>query len=163
MDSCIYMSFTIYNKFFKSLFIILLSFTFIALACEDGKDTSSPGSNNKKSEIARLAKVIKEVKDFEKRQKALRAKLDVLEKLKASRGGPLFLLDELYKALPDKVWLTKFNEGKGRAKISGVGAPEEKVALFMMNLESSKHYENLKTYKKSTNKEGEYAYYELYS
>ena len=45
--------------------------------------------DNKKAEIARLAKVIKEVKDFEKRQKDLRAKLDVLEKLKLARRPTL--------------------------------------------------------------------------
>ena len=99
--------------------------------------------NNKKAEIARLAKVIKEVKDFENRQKDLRAKLDVLEKLKSSRGGPLYLLDELYRALPEKVWLTSFKESNGRAQIKGVGANEEDVAIFMRNLEQSTMYEGV--------------------
>jgi len=96
--------------------------------------------DNKKSEIARLAKVIKEVKDFEKRQKDLRAKLDVLEKLKNSRGGPLYLLDELYRAMPEKVWLTGFKESNGKAQIKGVAANEEDVAMFMRNLEQSDLY-----------------------
>jgi type IV pilus assembly protein PilN len=94
----------------------------------------------KKAEIARLQKVIREVKDFEQRQKDLRAKLDVLEKLKDSRVGPLYLLDELYKALPDKVWLTKFREGGGNVSLSGVGANEETVAEFMRKLEASDLY-----------------------
>ena len=60
--------------------------------------------DKKKSEIAQLQKVIREVKDFEKRQKDLRAKLNVLEKLKTARIGPVYLLDELYKAIPEKLW-----------------------------------------------------------
>jgi len=96
--------------------------------------------DNKRSEIARLAKVIKEVNDFEKRQKDLRAKLDVLEKLKSSRGGPLYLLDELYRAMPEKVWLTGFKESNGKAQIKGVAANEEDVAMFMRNLEQSDLY-----------------------
>ena len=99
--------------------------------------------DRKKSEIAQLQKVIKEVKDFEKRQKDLRAKLDVLEQLKNARVGPVYLLDELYKALPEKLWLTKFKEGSGNAQISGIGVSEETVALFMRNLEASEFYEGV--------------------
>lgn len=108
--------------------------------------------DQKKSDIAKLQKAIREVKDFEKRQKDLKDKLGVLEKLKTARTGPVYLLDELYKALPEKLWLTKFSEGRGNAKISGVGATEEIVALFLRNLEGSKSYESveLKTIKQVT-------------
>ena len=99
--------------------------------------------DQKQSEIAQLQKAIREVKDFEKRQKDLRAKLNVLEKLKTARVGPVYLLDELYKAIPDKLWLTKFKEGSGKAQVSGIGASEETVALFMRNLESSGSYEGV--------------------
>lgn len=99
--------------------------------------------NQKKSQIAQLQKIIKEVKDFEKRQKDLRSKLNVLEQLKAARVGPVYLLDELYNAMPDKLWLTKFKEGSGKATISGIGSSEETVALFMRNLEASEVYEGV--------------------
>ena len=99
--------------------------------------------DQKRSEIAQLQKVIKEVKDFEKRQKDLRAKLNVLETLKTARIGPVYLLDELYKAIPDKLWLTKFKEGSGKAQISGIGASEQTVATFMRNLEESGSYEGV--------------------
>jgi len=99
--------------------------------------------DNTQAEINRLAKVIREVKDFEKRQKDLRAKLEVLKNLQEARVGPLYLLDELYKAIPEKLWLTSFKESAGRAQISGVGANEETVALFMRNLESSPMYEGV--------------------
>ena len=93
--------------------------------------------DQKQAEILRLKKKIGEVNQFKKRQKELRAKLDVLEQLKAARVGPLYILDALYEAMPDKLWLTKFQANPGRAKISGVGVNEETVALFMNNLEAS--------------------------
>ena len=93
--------------------------------------------NQKQSEISRLKKKIGEVNKFKKRQKELRAKLDVLERLKAARIGPLYILDALYEAMPDKLWLSKVQVSPGRAKISGVGVNEETVALFMKNLEAS--------------------------
>lgn len=99
--------------------------------------------DRKKSEITQLQKVIKEVQDFEKRQKDLRAKLNVLEKLKSARIGPVYLLDELYKAMPDKLWLTKFKESSGNAQISGIGSSEEVVAIFMKNLETSAFFEGV--------------------
>jgi type IV pilus assembly protein PilN len=99
--------------------------------------------DQKRAEIAQLAKVIKEVKDFEARQKALRAKLDVLDRLKSSRIGPLYILNALYEALPEKLWLTKFQESSGRANISGIGVNEETVALFMKNLEASDFFDGV--------------------
>lgn len=99
--------------------------------------------DQKQAEISRLKKKIGEVNQFKKRQKALRAKLDVLDQLKAARVGPLYILDALYEALPDKLWLSKFQASSGRASISGVGVNEETVALFMKNLEASAFFEGV--------------------
>lgn len=99
--------------------------------------------DQKNAEIAQLARVINEVRDFEKRQKALRAKLDILDQLKESRVGPLYVLNALYEAIPEKLWLTKFAEGSGRATISGIGVNEETVAQFMKNLEESETFEGV--------------------
>lgn len=99
--------------------------------------------DQKQAEISQLMKKIGEVNQFKKRQKDLRAKLDVLDQLKASRVGPLYILDALYEALPDKLWLTSFQEGSGRASLSGIGVNEETVAQFMRNLEASEYFENV--------------------
>lgn len=97
----------------------------------------------KRLEISQLMKTIGEVNQFKKRQQELRAKLDVLAKLQEARSGPVFLLDELYRAMPDKLWITSFKESNGSAVISGVGVNEETVALFMRNLESSEYYSDV--------------------
>jgi len=99
--------------------------------------------DQKRAEIAQLQKAIAEVRDFEKRQKDLRAKLDILETLKTAKVGPVYLLDELYQALPEKLWLTSFKESAGKAQVSGIGVSEETVALFMRNLETSGSYERV--------------------
>lgn len=97
----------------------------------------------KKTEITRLMKTIGEANDYKKRQAALQAKLDVLEKLEKSRSGPVILLDELYMAMPDKLWLDSFKENGKKANLSGLGINEETVALFMRNLEESKAFANV--------------------
>lgn len=67
----------------------------------------------KRAEIAALTRQIAEVNDYRKRHEELRAKLEILQKLESSRRGPVLVLDELYRSLPDKLWLESFKEGRG--------------------------------------------------
>lgn len=94
----------------------------------------------KEAEISQLQKAIGEVGEVKKLQAELRGKLDVLAQLKSARSGPVRLLDELSRALPEKVWLTSFKEAGGNISISGVGMNEETVAQFLRNLEASPFY-----------------------
>lgn len=98
---------------------------------------------SKRQEIARLTRIIGEVNEYKKRQEGLRAKLDVLDKLDKSRRGPVMILDELYKALPDKLWLESFRESGGSVNLSGVATNEETVAVFMRNLDASPQFEKV--------------------
>ncbi|OEU74007.1 MAG: hypothetical protein BA869_12760, partial [Desulfuromonadales bacterium C00003107] len=82
-------------------------------------------------EIKRLKKTLGEVAQFKKLQKEFQGKLDVLAKLKEKKTGPVYLLDELSRVLPDKLWLSSVKESGGRVSIKGVGLNEETVARFM--------------------------------
>ena len=97
----------------------------------------------KNAEIARLKKTIGEVDQFKKLQKELRGKLDILATLKSNRSGPVRLLDELSKVIPEKVWISSFTESAGAVSISGAGLTEESVADFMRKLEESAYYMNI--------------------
>jgi len=97
----------------------------------------------KEAEINSLKKKIGEVSQFKKRQAELRGKLDVLERLREGKTGPVHLLDELSKVIPDKMWLNSFKENKGSIVITGVSLTEETVAQFMKALESSGYYQNI--------------------
>jgi len=106
-------------------------------------ETAREEVDSKRQEITRLNKVIGEVNEYKKRQDDLRGKLDILEKLEKSRRGPVLVLDELYKAMPDKVWLESFKETGGKASLAGFSVNEETVALFMRNLEASGQFANV--------------------
>lgn len=97
----------------------------------------------KENEINSLRKAIGEVGRFKKMQKELQGKLDVLEKLKEGQTGPVHLLDELGKALPEKLWLVSFKESGGSISLQGIGLNEETVAKFLRNLEDSLYYQNV--------------------
>ena len=97
----------------------------------------------KSQEIDRLRKDIGEVGQVKKLQEELRGKLAVLEQLKAGKTGPVFLLDALSRALPDKLWLTSLKETAGSIAITGYSFNEETVAQFMRNLETSVFFQNI--------------------
>ncbi|APG28921.1 hypothetical protein A7E78_14460 [Syntrophotalea acetylenivorans] len=91
-------------------------------------------------EINRLKKTLGEVAHFKELQKEFQGKLDVLAALKEKKTGPVHLLDELSRVLPDKLWLSSFKESKGAISIKGVGLNEATVARFMRDLETSPYY-----------------------
>jgi len=95
------------------------------------------------NEINRLKKTLGEVSQFKKRQADLRGKLEVLEKIKAERSGPVRLLDELSRAIPKEVWIDSFKERGGNISISGQGLNEASVASFMRSLETSPYYQGV--------------------
>ena len=95
------------------------------------------------NEINRLKKTLGEVAHFKRLQEELRGKLDVLDKIKAGKTGPVRLLDELSRAVPAKLWIDSFRESGGNISISGQGLNEETVAQFMRNLENSPYYQHV--------------------
>jgi type IV pilus assembly protein PilN len=131
------------GQLFTALAAVVVTMVLCALAYMQlltWVQNSRDNVEQKKLEITKLMKVIGEVNEFKKRQDDLRGKLDVLDKLEKSRRGPVIILDELYKALPDKLWLEAFKESGGKVSISGVATNEETVALFMRNLDASPQF-----------------------
>ena len=131
------------GQLFVALAAVVVTVVLCALAymqllnwVQEAKDSVE----QKKNEIVQLNKTIGEVDAFKKRQADLQGKLDVLDKLDKSRRGPVMMLDELYKALPEKLWLESFTEGGGKVTIAGIATNEETVAVFMRNLDASNQF-----------------------
>lgn len=99
--------------------------------------------SKKEAQIAALQSKIKEVRNFENLQKQLRTKLDILDKLKAGRSGPVHLLDDVANAVPKSVWLESFKESGGKGTMTGLSLNEEGVAALLQNLEASPYIMNV--------------------
>ena len=94
----------------------------------------------KKKELATYAETTKKINALKKKIAEIRAKLDVIKDLESKKIGPVLLLDELSMAVPkEKLWLTSLDERKGILTLRGTAMDNDTVALFMTNLESSKH------------------------
>jgi len=88
-------------------------------------------------EFDRLKPIIEEVESFKKKNAELKHKIEVIEQLKANQFGPVRIMDEVSKALPDLVWLTKMEMSGTTINLAGQALNENAVANFIANLASS--------------------------
>ena len=93
-----------------------------------------------RADIAQLDKIIGEVKSIRVQQQQLQEKLDVLDKLKQGRTGPVRMLDELTGIMPKRLWLTKMEEKGGKVTFLGGATSVEDVSQFMAGLKGSTYF-----------------------
>jgi type IV pilus assembly protein PilN len=111
-------------------------------------------------ESAKIRDLDSRIKVAEKRQQELQAikiqvdaleakratfqkKVDLIERLKAEQTGPVHMLDEISKALPDFVWLTDMNQTGSTVKFTGEATGLTSVADFIAALERSGWFPNV--------------------
>lgn len=84
-----------------------------------------------------LAAIKAQADAFEAKKRMLDAKVALIEQLKNMQGGPVHLLDEISKALPDFVWLTNLEQNGTQIRIVGQSTGLPAVADFITNLQQS--------------------------
>lgn len=87
-----------------------------------------------RQELKKYEAEIKRVEQFRADKKRLEERLRVVEKLATEQGGPVRLLDQISRALPDEVWLTGLNKTRDRLSISGFAFSNFGIANFMTEL-----------------------------
>jgi len=102
-----------------------------------------------RDDIAQLERIIGEVKDIKAQQAALKEKLDVLEKLKAGRSGPVKLLDQLAQIIPTRLEIKKMDEKGGSVTFDGSAATIDDVSAFMTALKQTPFFSKVEL-KKTT-------------
>ncbi len=91
-------------------------------------------------EFERLKPIIAEVEKFKKNNAELKHKIEVIEKLKADQYGPVRIMDEVSKALPDLLWLSDLNLSGSTITLKGRALNENAVANFISNLDASPYF-----------------------
>jgi type IV pilus assembly protein PilN len=90
-----------------------------------------------KEEVARLKSIIDEVKSYEDKKKSLEEKIALINNLKTNQRGPVRLMDEVSKALPDLVWLTDLQVTGNLLTLKGKTLSPNAVATYLENLKKS--------------------------
>jgi type IV pilus assembly protein PilN len=84
---------------------------------------------------------IKKVEELEARREALRQKINVINELKRNQRGPVRILDEVSRALPELVWLTKMALKGNNVELSGNAMDENAVANYISNIDASPFFD----------------------
>lgn len=111
--------------------------------------TQSNTLNSKKRELeekqarkAELDEVLKTITKLENTKKRLDKKVRIITELKGKQANAVRVMDEVSKALPEMVWLTKLNFGKNVLKLEGTALSNDLIADFIDNLRASNYFQN---------------------
>jgi len=92
-------------------------------------------------EAQKLEAIIKEVEDYQKRKDSLQQRIDLINKLKQNQKGPVRIMDQISRDLPDLVWLDNMSISGGRVSLSGRGLNPNAIALFIENVKNDTYFE----------------------
>ena len=76
-----------------------------------------------------------QVDALERKRETFQRKVDLIERLKAEQSGPVHMLDEVSKSLPDFVWLSGLDQTADRVRFSGQSSGLTSVADFISALQ----------------------------
>jgi len=88
-------------------------------------------------EAERLKSIIEEVQAYETKKESLEAKIQLINDLKTNQKGPVRLMDEVSRALPDLVWMSELAVAGDVVTMKGRTLSPNAVATFLENLKKS--------------------------
>jgi type IV pilus assembly protein PilN len=91
-------------------------------------------------ETTRLRSVLEQVKQFDTRKTQLQQRVSLIEELRKGQSGPVHLLDEVSRNLPDMLWLIELKQQGSELTIEGRASSLTAVSDFVGNLERSGYF-----------------------
>ena len=94
------------------------------------------------AETARLHSVIQQVQQFEQRRAQLQQRVALIEELRKNQTGPVHMLDQISRALPEMLWLTDLKQAAdpNEVLIDGRATSLTGLSDFVANLEASGYF-----------------------
>ncbi|MBD3870278.1 MAG: PilN domain-containing protein [Acidobacteria bacterium] len=97
--------------------------------------------SQRRRERDELLVYIKKVEELEARRELLRHKINVINELKRNQQGPVRILDEVSRALPELVWLGSLKLVGNNVELGGSAMDENAVANYISNLDASPFFD----------------------
>jgi type IV pilus assembly protein PilN len=92
-------------------------------------------------ETQRLQSVIQQVAQFEARRAQLQQRVTLIEELRKGQTGPVHLLDQISKSLPESMWLTDLRQTGSDITLDGRCTSLNALSDFVSALEASNLFE----------------------
>lgn len=91
--------------------------------------------------FAELEPIIKQVQEFKQKNEDLERKVQIIKDLKAKQKGPVRIMDEVSRALPELVWLEDMSVIGTTLNLRGKAFNTNAVAAFIENLGNVEDFE----------------------
>ncbi len=95
-------------------------------------------NNYLRGELARLKKAAEEIQSLRQTRNRLVERLNVIQKLQASRPGMVRMLDELVRLVPQDIYLTAFKTTSNQVTLNGIARSDLIIAEFMRSIRDTK-------------------------
>ena len=95
----------------------------------------------REAEAKKLESIIAEVEDYQRRKDSLQNRIDLINQLKQNQKGPVRIMDQISRDLPDLVWLDTMTIDAGRIALAGRGLNPNAIALFIENVKNDPYFE----------------------
>ena len=86
-------------------------------------------------EVDELEPYIREVEEFKAKKAELERKVQVINQLKTNQHGPVRVMDQVSRALPELMWLTRMEVAPTTITVTGQAFNTNAVANFIENLD----------------------------
>jgi type IV pilus assembly protein PilN len=70
-------------------------------------------------ETARLKTILTQVAQFETQKQQLQQRVTLIEELRKGQTGPVHLIDQLSRAMPEMLWLSSLSQDGGEITVDG--------------------------------------------
>lgn len=118
-----------------AVFVLVLGFFWWSL--NQKIDELTKNRDNMTVQLEILKKKVKEVQNVEKKKKLVESKIAIIAQLKKNQQGPVHVLDELSRYLPDRVWLTSLAQKGNGFALDGRATTNFEIVDYVNNLKSS--------------------------
>ncbi len=110
-------------------------------------------------ELATLKVQVKEVENFEADKVKAKEKIQIIQQLKKNQAIPVYLLDEISKRLPERVWLVSLSEQSGTIDLTGKATTNNEIVDFINNLKEASAFQDVQIVESRQNKEANITVY----
>jgi len=92
-------------------------------------------------EVDQLQAVLREVEDYKQKKTELERKIKLINDLKLNQRGPVRVMDDISRALPELLWLDTMRMGANTIELDGRAFNTNAVANFIENLDKMPEFE----------------------
>lgn len=129
------------SVYFLSVLFTLLVMTYLVSSFSSHVKSLAEDTRRVQEEISRYNKLVQEMEKEKQQKDLLQKKLGVLDKLQEENTGPVHILDEISKNIPEKRLYLKAVKQDGKTiLLEGIAMDNETIASYMRSLAASPYF-----------------------